>query len=194
MIFLFFLLIYLFGGFILCVYLGLFLGRKTSSVLVGIAAFCACFALLYGNEIYEDYKWRNLCKTAGNYVYKTIETNSLFYDDRPYHKETYKRNLEEGYEFIEGRLSGYKFDRQQIMMCFMEASARICWRGSDIYLFQLGNGRDTVVDTLASGDNVLHFGASIDRAEIRVTPHAQRLEVRYGGLERRQGRQTHFCL
>jgi hypothetical protein len=113
MIFLFLLLIYLFGGFILCVCLGLFLRRKTSSVPVGIATFCACFALFYGNEIYEHYKWKNLCKTAGNYVYKTVKTDSLFYD-RLKEKENYKRNLEEGYEFVEGRLYGYKVDPQQI--------------------------------------------------------------------------------
>jgi hypothetical protein len=118
----FLLLLYVVGGFILCVCLGLYLGRKTSSALLGIVIFCAGFALLYGHEIYEHYKWENLCKTAGSFVYKTVKSDNFFYDDQPHNETHYERALKKGlthdgeigFEYVEGRLYSSKLGDHQI--------------------------------------------------------------------------------
>jgi len=105
------LLVYVVGGFALCVWLGWYLGRKTSSILIGITVFSAIFALFYGHEIYLQYQWVNLCKTVGPFIYKTVEANSIFYDDRQHPKHFYENILKrEGFEYIEGRL----YDSEQL--------------------------------------------------------------------------------
>ncbi|NHZ88083.1 hypothetical protein F2P45_03395 [Massilia sp. CCM 8733] len=56
--------------------------------------------------------------------------------------------------------------------------------GSDAYVFNLGDGRDMLIDMReTSGEgNTLRFGADIKPADLRVTPNGSHLELAYGNM------------
>ncbi|UOD27284.1 putative Ig domain-containing protein [Massilia violaceinigra] len=56
--------------------------------------------------------------------------------------------------------------------------------GSDTYVFNLGDGRDLLVDTreMSGVGNTLRFGAGITAADLRMTPAGSGLELAYGKL------------
>ncbi|MDR2031997.1 MAG: putative Ig domain-containing protein [Azoarcus sp.] len=52
--------------------------------------------------------------------------------------------------------------------------------GDDVYHFALGDGEDRVYDSLADGDNILSFGAGIQKEDIRVSEYGGGLKIEYG--------------
>ncbi|NHZ35238.1 putative Ig domain-containing protein [Massilia rubra] len=54
--------------------------------------------------------------------------------------------------------------------------------GSDTYVFNLGDGRDLLIDTRETSGvgNTLRFGAGITSADLRLTPMGNSLELAYG--------------
>jgi hypothetical protein len=99
------LFIYFVGGFVLCIFLGIFFARKIS-ILLGVFVFAAVFALLYGNEIYVNRQWKSMCEEAGRHVYKQVSADGFFHDS-----ESLSASIAEDYLHRYAYIEGYTSSR-----------------------------------------------------------------------------------
>lgn len=95
------LFIYFVGGFVLCVFLGIFFARKIS-ILLGIFVFFTSFAQLYGNEIYANRQWKTICKEAGSHVYRQVYVNGFMHGNEITSEEAKRYMTSYGYKYVEG--------------------------------------------------------------------------------------------
>lgn len=106
-----------------CVYLA----RKKSSVS-GKVVVIALFVLLFGSDIYAYFRWVNLCRTAGLFVYKTAEVNGYFSDDGFRSARYYEGRLkQEGFEYIEGLLTDSKPDPRQMYRFSLDKTGKLVY-------------------------------------------------------------------
>jgi hypothetical protein len=90
--------------FILCAFLGYYIGKNKSSYLWGWSAFLISFGVIFGNEVYVNLQWNNLCNDGGVRVYKTDNVNGFLYaHDGVFFKNNAALFLRRGYKYIEAK-------------------------------------------------------------------------------------------